>query len=121
MLSLDFDIIIVNTGPAGLRADFHLTDHSPSISLPMIDMKEICSGGLLKDCKQKYTYPIGFKTVNWTTQPWSDEGRSWTLICKLSLLKEDHLATTAQGKMLLRAFDKLFRTLHMRKILKFRV
>lgn len=68
MLSLDFDIIIVNTGPAGLRADFHLTDHSPSISLPMIDMKEICSGGLLKDCKQKYTYPIGFKTVNWTKE-----------------------------------------------------
>src|SRR5450631_57197 len=66
MISPDYDIIIVGTGPAGLGAAFHLTEHSPSLSILMIDREKICSGGLLNDCKQNYTYPIGFATENWT-------------------------------------------------------
>ena len=68
MSSLDYDIIIVGTGPAGLGAAFHLSDLSPSLSILMIDRETICSGGLLNDCKQNYTYPIGFAAENWTSE-----------------------------------------------------
>ena len=68
MTSPDYDIIIIGTGPAGLGAAFHLTEHSPSLSILMIDREKICSGGLLNDCKQNYTYPIGFAVDNWTKE-----------------------------------------------------
>lgn len=68
MLSSNYDVIIVGTGPAGLGAAFHLTDVSPSLSILMIDREKICSGGLLNDCKQNYTYPIGFVVQNWTRE-----------------------------------------------------
>jgi hypothetical protein len=68
MPSLDFDIIIVGTGPAGLGAAFHLTEHAPAISILMVDREKICSGGLLNDCKQNYTYPIGFAVDTWTRE-----------------------------------------------------
>lgn len=63
-----YDIIIVGTGPAGLGAAFHLTEAAPSLSILMIDREKICSGGLLNDCKQNYTYPIGFVVENWTRE-----------------------------------------------------
>ncbi len=66
MLAPDYDIIIVGTGPTGLGAAFHLTEVSPSLSILMLDREKICSGGLLNDCKQNYTYPIGFVVENWT-------------------------------------------------------
>jgi len=65
MPSPNYDIIIVGTGPAGLGAAFHLTEAAPSLSILMVDREKICSGGLLNDCKQNYTYPIGFVTENW--------------------------------------------------------
>lgn len=68
MSSPDYDIIIIGTGPAGLGAAFHLAEHSPSLSILMIDQEKICSGGLLNDCKQNYTYPIGFAAENWTNE-----------------------------------------------------
>ncbi|MDD2853322.1 MAG: pyridine nucleotide-disulfide oxidoreductase, partial [Desulfuromonadaceae bacterium] len=40
--------------------------HSPSLSILMIDREKICSGGLLNDCKQNYSFPIGFDTENWS-------------------------------------------------------
>ncbi len=67
MSSSEYDVIIIGTGPAGLGAAFHLTGLSPGISILMIDRERICSGGLLNDCKQNYTYPIGFATDNWTS------------------------------------------------------
>jgi len=66
MPSRDYDIIIVGTGPAGLGAAFHLTEADPALSLLMIDREKICSGGLLNDCKQNYTFPIGFVDQYWT-------------------------------------------------------
>lgn len=68
MTSPDYDIIIIGTGPAALGAAFHLTEHSPSLSILMIDREKICSGGLLNDCKQNYTYPIGFAAENWSKE-----------------------------------------------------
>ena len=68
MPSPDFDVIIVGTGPAGLGAAFHLTEHAPSLSILMVDREKICSGGLLNDCKQNYTYPIGFAVDTWTRE-----------------------------------------------------
>lgn len=68
MTSTDYDIIIIGTGPAALGAAFHLTEHSPSLSILMIDREKICSGGLLNDCKQNYTYPIGFAAENWSKE-----------------------------------------------------
>jgi len=66
MSSIDYDIVIIGSGPAGLGAAFHLTEHSPALSILMIDREKICSGGLLNDCKQNYTYPIGFAVDSWT-------------------------------------------------------
>jgi len=68
MSSRDYDIIIIGTGPAGLGAAFHLSEHAPTLSILMIDREKICSGGLLNDCKQNYTYPIGFAVDNWTRE-----------------------------------------------------
>jgi uncharacterized FAD-dependent dehydrogenase len=61
-----YDIIIIGSGPAGLGAAFHISEHSPALSILIIDRERICSGGLLNDCKQNYTYPIGFAMDNWT-------------------------------------------------------
>jgi len=68
MPSHDYDVIIVGSGPTGLGAAFHLAEHSPALPILMIDRERICSGGLLNDCKQNYTYPIGFAADCWTRQ-----------------------------------------------------
>jgi uncharacterized protein len=68
MSSLNYDVIIVGTGPTGLGAAFHLVEHSPALSILMVDREKICSGGLLNDCKQNYTFPIGFDVENWSRE-----------------------------------------------------
>ena len=68
MASDSYDVIIIGTGPAALGAAFHLTGQLPSLSILMIDKERICSGGLLNDCKQNYTYPIGFAEEYWTRE-----------------------------------------------------
>jgi uncharacterized FAD-dependent dehydrogenase len=68
MNTRDYDIIIVGTGPAGLGAAFSLAAASPSHSILMIDRETVCSGGLLNDCKQNYTFPIGFSTRYWSKE-----------------------------------------------------
>jgi hypothetical protein len=65
MSTQDYDIIIVGSGPAGLGAAFHISEHSPALSILIIDRERICSGGLLNDCKQNYTFPIGFAADCW--------------------------------------------------------
>jgi hypothetical protein len=68
MPSPDYDIIIVGSGPAGLGAAFKLSEAAPHLSILLIDREKICSGGLLNDCKQNYTYPIGFVVENWARE-----------------------------------------------------
>jgi len=68
MASDSYDVILIGTGPAALGAAFHLSDRRPSLSILMIDKERICSGGLLNDCKQNYSYPIGFAEEYWTRE-----------------------------------------------------
>ena len=68
MRATDYDVIIIGTGPGGLGAAYYLTDCSSALTILMIDQEKICSGGLLNDCKQNYTYPIGFAVENWTRE-----------------------------------------------------
>jgi len=68
MRACDYDIIIIGTGPGGLGAAFHLTDKPTGRSILMIDREKVCSGGLRNDCKQNYTYPIGFAVEQWTRE-----------------------------------------------------
>jgi uncharacterized FAD-dependent dehydrogenase len=85
----DYDIIIVGSGPAGLGAAFHISEHSPALSILIIDRERICSGGLLNDCKQNYTYPIGFAVDNWNA---AEAGRLLPLVEKQlqPVIKEKH-------------------------------
>ncbi len=62
-----YDVIIVGSGPAGLGAAFHLAKNSNK-SILMIDKLTMSSGGLRNDCKQNYTFPIGFPLDCWTKE-----------------------------------------------------
>ncbi len=60
-----YDTVIVGTGPSGLGAAFQLTEKNAG-SILMIDRSRISTGGLRNDCKQNYTYPVGFPTNIWS-------------------------------------------------------
>ena len=60
-----YDVVIVGSGPAGLGSAFHLIENNPRLKILIIEQHKISSGGLLNDCKQNYTYPIGFSEDLW--------------------------------------------------------
>ncbi len=60
-----YDVIIVGSGPSGLGAAFRLAEKSDK-SILVLEKKKICSGGLKNDCKQNYTFPVGFPLEHWT-------------------------------------------------------
>ncbi len=60
-----YDVIVVGSGPAGLGAAFKVAENS-SKSVLLIEKKKISSGGLRNDCKQNYTFPVGFPFEHWT-------------------------------------------------------
>jgi hypothetical protein len=66
-MNQSYDVIIVGSGPAGLGAAFHIIENS-SKSVLLLEKSKISSGGLRNDCKQNYTYPVGF-----TTELWNEE------------------------------------------------
>jgi len=59
-----YNSIIVGSGPSGLGAAFKLAENSNQ-SILLIEKKKISSGGLRNDCKQNYTYPVGFPFEHW--------------------------------------------------------
>ena len=59
-----YDVVIVGSGPAGLGAAFKLVENSNK-SILLIEKKKISSGGLRNDCKQNYTFPVGFPLDQW--------------------------------------------------------
>lgn len=62
-----YDVIIVGTGPAGLGAAFYLVEHGIR-SILMVEKSRLCTGGLRNDCKQNYTFPVGFPVDIWTQE-----------------------------------------------------
>jgi len=62
-----FDVVIIGSGPAGLGAAFELAQKS-SLRILMLDKRKICSGGLRNDCKQNYSYPVGFPKKFWLAE-----------------------------------------------------
>ncbi|NOX15791.1 MAG: FAD-binding protein [Epsilonproteobacteria bacterium] len=60
-----YDVIIVGSGPAGLGAAFKIAQNSKN-SVLLIEKKKISSGGLRNDCKQNYTFPVGFPFEHWS-------------------------------------------------------
>lgn len=76
-----YDVVIIGSGPAGLGAAFQLIETNNKLKIIIIDKEKISSGGLLNDCKQNYTFPIGF-----TTEYWEKEEAS-----KLLKIVERHL------------------------------
>lgn len=65
-----YDTIVVGSGPAGQGLCFELLEHDPSHKVLMIDSFGSKAGGMgmLNDCKQNYTYPIGFGEEYWTKE-----------------------------------------------------
>ena len=59
------DCLIVGSGPAGLGAAFHLTEHDPGIKIIILDKEKVSSGGLRNDCKMNFTFPTGFPMEYW--------------------------------------------------------
>jgi uncharacterized FAD-dependent dehydrogenase len=59
-----YDVIIIGSGPAGLGAAFHLAENSDK-SILLLEKSKISSGGLRNDCKQNYTFPVGFSEEYW--------------------------------------------------------
>jgi uncharacterized FAD-dependent dehydrogenase len=62
-----YDIVIVGSGPAGLGAAFKVAENSDK-SILLLEKKKISSGGLRNDCKQNYTYPVGFPLEHWNKE-----------------------------------------------------
>jgi uncharacterized FAD-dependent dehydrogenase len=60
-----YDCLIVGTGPAGLGAAFHLSEHRPDLKVLLIDQEDMCTGGLRNDCKLNFTFPTGFPLEYW--------------------------------------------------------
>lgn len=62
-----YDVIIIGSGPAGLGTAFHIAENSGK-SVLLLEKTKISSGGLRNDCKQNYTYPVGFSTEHWSEE-----------------------------------------------------
>jgi uncharacterized FAD-dependent dehydrogenase len=63
-LKSHYDIVIIGSGPAGLGSAFKLAQNS-NRSILLLEKKKISSGGLRNDCKQNYTFPVGFPLDHW--------------------------------------------------------
>ena len=65
---LKYDVIIVGCGAAGMGVAFELVDNNFKGSILIIDQKNAGGSGLRNDCKQNYSFPIGFPIDVWTKE-----------------------------------------------------
>jgi len=63
-----YDVVIVGSGPSGLGAAFKLVDNLKNKKILLIDKNAVSSGGLRNDCKQNYTFPVGFASEYWNKE-----------------------------------------------------
>lgn len=61
---MKYDIIIIGSGPSGLGSAFEIAQNS-ELKVAIFDKSKVSSGGLRNDCKQNYTYPVGFPKELW--------------------------------------------------------
>jgi uncharacterized protein len=61
-----YDLICVGSGPTTLGCCFELLSSKPLAKILVIEKELISCGGLRNDCKQNYTYPVGFPTEFWS-------------------------------------------------------
>ena len=92
-----YDVIIIGSGPAGLGAAFHIAENSGKTVL-LLEKTKISSGGLRNDCKQNYTYPVGF-----STEHWSEEEADTMLSVVADHLKPDYVQQRNLGVYVKRA------------------
>jgi uncharacterized protein len=78
-----YDVVIVGSGPGGLGAAFNISENS-KMKVCIIDKSNISSGGLRNDCKQNYTFPVGFPKEYWD----KDTAESFLEKVKLKLKPE---------------------------------
>ena len=64
---MDYDIIIIGSGPSGLGSAFQIAQNS-DLKVAIFDKSKVSSGGLRNDCKQNYTFPVGFPKELWTKE-----------------------------------------------------
>ncbi len=96
-MNASYDVIIIGSGPAGLGAAFHIAQNSAK-SVLLLEKTKISSGGLRNDCKQNYTYPVGFSTEHWT-----EEEANELLPVVADILKPDYVQQRNLGVYVKRA------------------
>ena len=90
-----YDVIIVGSGPAGLGAAFKLAENTDK-SILLLEKKRISSGGLRNDCKQNYTYPVGFPLEHWSKE------EADALLCEVKI----HLHPTMERRTNVEKYQK---------------
>lgn len=65
---VQYDVVIVGSGPAGMGAAFTLLRDKPGLKILMLDREKVSTGGMRNDCKMNFTYPIGFPVEYWTEE-----------------------------------------------------
>ncbi len=60
-----YNVVIVGTGPAALGAAFRLKEHTPNISILMLEQEKYSTGGLRNDCKMNFDHRVGFPKEYW--------------------------------------------------------
>ncbi|MFA6732408.1 MAG: FAD-dependent oxidoreductase [Sphaerochaeta sp.] len=65
---VQYDVVIVGSGPAGMGVAFALLKEKPGLKILMLDREKVSTGGMRNDCKMNFTYPIGFPVEYWTEE-----------------------------------------------------